>query len=132
LWLLFRCSEDYKWIGNKFETLDAGQRDEFTERMEQADIIPSDAIPEFLEGIQDSSALREGYEMLARNILRGPVENQVERLEKIGDATLRISLLENSRAMKTDDAGVAFMRQKLIDWKASPAQTASILSSYQP
>ncbi|GAA5116272.1 hypothetical protein JIN84_19275 [Luteolibacter yonseiensis] len=130
--LLFKCSQDCKWLGSKFETLDAGQRAEFMDDLKSSNTIPPALVAGFIEGIGDPIALQGAYEMLAQNILRGNVEDQMRVLEEIGDTAIRISLLKNVPPAETDGAGEPLLRQKLIDWKASPEQIESIVSRYKP
>lgn len=129
---LFWCWQDYKWIGNKFETLDDGQRTEFMKAMMSANTIKPAAVAGFVEGIRDPTALQEAYQMAAQSILRGNVEEHISALEQIGDPALRISLLKNARPEEMSGADETLLRQKLTDWKASPEQIRAVLTRYKP
>ena len=131
---------DEKWLGAKFEALDAGQRGEVLEAKTRQWINHPDALVTFAQGIQDPVILEEACQAAIQIFYSGKTHQVMPVIESIADPARRIEILENAPA-KTPNGRArsefsaideSLLRKKLAEWQATDAQVESIIFRFKP
>lgn len=142
LWMIALRQEDQKWLGGKFETLEADQRGEFLKAKTPQWINSPGALVTFAQGIQDPVMLEEACQTAIQIFYSGQTHQVMPVIESIADPARRIEILENAppaaqfpnRAGRSKFSAVdeSLLRKKLVEWQATNAQVESIISRFKP
>jgi hypothetical protein len=131
-----------RWLGGKFQELDASQRTEFLNSMLATWFSNADNTAGFVAGISDPSVRAEVANVMPQLVFAGKASQAMPLLEAIPDPARRIQILETATPaellVKAPDlrffgaTDEALLREKLAEWKASETQIDAIISRFKP